>query len=100
MLVRAPMCLVTFTNLYFFVVCPLLLFTPVSPEINGHERRAKELDGAPVFHLKRRESNSYEDELDEETATSFSRSQSSTWHWEGINERKMHMTENNGFDEL
>ncbi|KAK3843872.1 MAG: hypothetical protein J3R72DRAFT_440129 [Linnemannia gamsii] len=57
--------------------------SPVSPEIDGHERRAKELDGAPVFHLKRRESNSYDDELDEETATSFSRSQSSTWHWEG-----------------
>ncbi|KAG0044843.1 hypothetical protein BGZ89_005908, partial [Linnemannia elongata] len=53
----------------------------VSPGIDGHERRAKELDGAPVFQLKRRESNSHEDELDEETAVSSCRSRSPTWHW-------------------
>jgi hypothetical protein len=59
-----------------------------SSGVEGHNSRVKLPNDAPVFRLKRRESNIYEDEL-EDTAVSSTPSRSSTKHCGGKNEQRI-----------
>jgi hypothetical protein len=87
-MIRSPYTISLSYCLIYVFVCLLLYCISASSRVDGHESRGQELNNSPVFHLKRRESNGYEDELEEDTAACSTPSRSSIRHWEGKNEWK------------